>query len=617
MSSSGEAGCLLKPPRKDSLSSEVSGSSHQTDQSQSSSVIINKNHAGVSKQISQPMVEGLIEGTNDAFNPNKIFEERNKVGRQDIFADINYVRDQNNEEELGLNFACDEVTNGVSEEPKDVMKGREAIEYGDDGFYDFDALAPEGQSASDDDEITSNQTEYEYDEEEEENFDDGMGFDAEGMPISPPRSPPAELEPDKHYGLCYFSGPDAQHCTLTRNEPVYLLDDHDNYWWLIRKLSREERARSAERTNFSQDEQEPNLEDGKIGFVPAECLETYWERLARLNCFKNEEVERNIKRQNGDVETSPEKEYNVEVPFPAQSTGPSTGKKNSHKAVAFENMGVMISETDDQYEMPLAAEATGFNVLDAECEMIQEENNSVYADDEDSEMPLVIKKSRHKSGNKENPSNEDNVSRNDKVELSRHAAHEGDALSFQNPYKVASEESRRNSSLMYQHANLSLNSVSSASLSYLSGDFQQQPSDFRTDNTTNDSLSFRNSQIFDQLNQDLFDHQNETIKDDFSCTDRSSDLLDHGLDPYLEKSTKAIPPDPAKCNGCEDPINTTGDSISSLQPFSPRGYDSGLVPFEENGMPKFADEKENLKYENSTVLDELDQLVDNLATIKF
>lgn len=38
---------------------------------------------------------------------------------------------------------------------------------------------------------------------------------------------------------------------------------------------------------------ESDEEDGKIGFVPAECLETHGERLARLNCFKNEELEKN------------------------------------------------------------------------------------------------------------------------------------------------------------------------------------------------------------------------------------------------------------------------------------------------------------------------------------
>lgn len=38
-------------------------------------------------------------------------------------------------------------------------------------------------------------------------------------------------------------------------------------------------------------------EDGKIGFVPAECLETHGERLARLNCHKNEEMEKLVENE--------------------------------------------------------------------------------------------------------------------------------------------------------------------------------------------------------------------------------------------------------------------------------------------------------------------------------
>lgn len=116
---------------------------------------------------------------------------------------------------------------------------------------------------------------YDYnhsDLDSEEEFDRDAADDAFDLP-SPPRSPPREVDPDKLYGLYDFSGPDPLHCTLARDEPVYLLSDEDNYWWLVQKAS---------------DDDEP----GRIGFVPAECLETYGERLARLNCFKNEELER-------------------------------------------------------------------------------------------------------------------------------------------------------------------------------------------------------------------------------------------------------------------------------------------------------------------------------------
>lgn len=128
-----------------------------------------------------------------------------------------------------------------------------------------------------------------------ENFsDDDLGLEPEMLlPPLPPRMPPRELDPDKLYGIYDFLGPDPLHCTLSRDEPVYLRNDLDNYWWLIQKLSKSERlllwnARGSEEDLFDDDEH------GKIGFVPAECLETYEERLARLNCFRNENLDNDL-----------------------------------------------------------------------------------------------------------------------------------------------------------------------------------------------------------------------------------------------------------------------------------------------------------------------------------
>lgn len=108
------------------------------------------------------------------------------------------------------------------------------------------------------------------------------------LPPLPPRLPPREMDPNKLYGLFDFSGPDPLHCTLFREEPVYLVNDLDNYWWLIRKLTKAERIAG----NMSNEEIFSDEEDGKVGFVPAECLETHGERLARLNCYKNEVLEK-------------------------------------------------------------------------------------------------------------------------------------------------------------------------------------------------------------------------------------------------------------------------------------------------------------------------------------
>lgn len=114
----------------------------------------------------------------------------------------------------------------------------------------------------------------EDDEEDEENMEleDELFEEDELQPLPPPQ----ELDPDKLYALYAFSGPDPSHCQLKQDEACTLLNDQDAYWWLVRRYT-----------------------DSKIGFAPAEILETYPERLARLNCWKNENMS---PRKNSDTE---------------------------------------------------------------------------------------------------------------------------------------------------------------------------------------------------------------------------------------------------------------------------------------------------------------------------
>ena len=134
------------------------------------------------------------------------------------------------------------------------------------------------------DEIDYYRNEYDDDNEEENEDDIGSSNSLDsmeditndkltdyiqGMLPSPPSSPPKELDPTKLYALYDFSGPDPSHLPLLKNESVLLLNDSDSYWWLVRKV-----------------------DNNRIGFAPAEILETYTERLARLNCWKNEILER-------------------------------------------------------------------------------------------------------------------------------------------------------------------------------------------------------------------------------------------------------------------------------------------------------------------------------------
>lgn len=115
---------------------------------------------------------------------------------------------------------------------------------GEQGKEDSDSEPyPDPISDSDEDE----------DEEEEEDFQ--------------PLPPPEEIDPSKLYALYPFQGPDPSHCQLYQDQSCVLLNDQDSYWWLVKRC-----------------------DDGKIGFAPAEILETFPERLARLNCWKNENM---------------------------------------------------------------------------------------------------------------------------------------------------------------------------------------------------------------------------------------------------------------------------------------------------------------------------------------
>lgn len=207
-----------------------------TQYSQASSVVINRNHDGAGKQ-SVSSVLLYIRNNQDGFDTNELFEERQRMNRN------------GNPNEVPENLSA-----AIDFRPADLV---------DEDLFD----------------------EYDYEEDDDDD-------DVELLPPSPPRSPPREIDPDKLYGLYEFSGPDPLHCTLSRDEPVYLLNDDDDYWWLIQKLSKEERGTD------ENGKEEEGIEDGKIGFVPAECLETFGERLARLNCFRNEELEKNLRGDN-------------------------------------------------------------------------------------------------------------------------------------------------------------------------------------------------------------------------------------------------------------------------------------------------------------------------------
>lgn len=136
-------------------------------------------------------------------------------------------------------------------------------EYSDD---DYDHTSHENELSHNAQDF-SNPASISENDEEEEAEEDYIKEEAEEEEDYQPLPPPQELDPDKLYALYVFNGPDPSHCQLEQDEACILLNDEDTYWWLVKRCR-----------------------DNNIGFAPAEILETFPERLARLNCWKNENM---------------------------------------------------------------------------------------------------------------------------------------------------------------------------------------------------------------------------------------------------------------------------------------------------------------------------------------
>lgn len=78
-------------------------------------------------------------------------------------------------------------------------------------------------------------------------------------------------DPEINFALVYafhtFVATVDGQASVMRGDSLVLLDDANSYWWLVRVLKTDE-----------------------VGYIPAENVETPWERLARLNKWRNVEV---------------------------------------------------------------------------------------------------------------------------------------------------------------------------------------------------------------------------------------------------------------------------------------------------------------------------------------
>lgn len=424
--------------RKLSISSTTS--SNQTQQSQHSSVssvVINKNFNGIGKRSVQSGVLLYINDNDNHFNTNDLFHERQKVFLTKFVKNynddsakmpVNQSRTVNLEEDTNNNDVKN-IRNSTDSEAKSSvyeLSDDDDDDVDDDGTYidvlnDSDIEESDHEMHEDDSNFLASKMKNGDNVEvlNDENNEEEMH-----LPPSPPRSPPRLIDPEKLYGLYDFVGPDPLHCKLSRDEPVQLINDQDNYWWLIRKLTKEEKKLHKmnksivqyENGKLFEFEDDGSDEEGKVGFVPAECLETYGERLARLNCFKNEELEKdlrdNIKESKGlgitlegllgiiDEQINSSNNENGD-------TGKEPKRLKSMKSVTFENLDTLkIDEEDDDYNDDINNEDfndLGFNpYYQFSGELYkppadEEKASEVLSDVFPVDQPLVINKNKRKT----------------------------------------------------------------------------------------------------------------------------------------------------------------------------------------------------------------------------
>jgi hypothetical protein len=103
------------------------------------------------------------------------------------------------------------------------------------------------------------------DDSEGEEHDDYMDDDDDGS--SSLSIPNESIDFDLVYSLHSFAATVEGQANVVKGDSLFLMDDSNSYWWLVRVLKTQE-----------------------VGYIPAENIETPFERLARLNKHRNVDV---------------------------------------------------------------------------------------------------------------------------------------------------------------------------------------------------------------------------------------------------------------------------------------------------------------------------------------
>ena len=101
------------------------------------------------------------------------------------------------------------------------------------------------------------------DDSDGEGGDDYMDDDGSSSLSIPNES----IDFDLVYALHSFAATVEGQANVVKGDSLFLMDDSNSYWWLVRVLKTQE-----------------------VGYIPAENIETPFERLARLNKHRNIDV---------------------------------------------------------------------------------------------------------------------------------------------------------------------------------------------------------------------------------------------------------------------------------------------------------------------------------------
>jgi hypothetical protein len=102
------------------------------------------------------------------------------------------------------------------------------------------------------------------DDSDGEDRDDYMDDDDGSSSLSIPNE---SIDFDLVYALHSFAATVEGQANVVKGDSLFLMDDSNSYWWLVRVLKTQE-----------------------VGYIPAENIETPFERLARLNKHRNVDV---------------------------------------------------------------------------------------------------------------------------------------------------------------------------------------------------------------------------------------------------------------------------------------------------------------------------------------